>query len=170
MRLNDKPTWMSVQSTNPLFIKRVEGEEVYLQELNRVTKELFNYLSEFHEEYCTDVTLTITMQESRTDQRLIRGMNEEGYIEPDFGKEFLGVYFKKVELIFTPKERITKAKIEFLIPYFHGLMVRYFAARPTAYSNWEFNQKFFDKQTYPKMRSYAAKVVNFPQIVSNIHQ
>jgi hypothetical protein len=169
MKLKDKPTWISVQSTNPLLIKCVEGLNDFEHELNRVTKELFDYLSELHGSHCAEATLKITMQQSTTDERLRRGMNEEGYIEPDFGKDFHLMYFKKAEFIFTPKERKTKAKKEFLIPYFHGLMVRYFVNHPTSYSNWEFNQNHFNKQKFPEMRSYAAKVINFPDIRSNIH-
>ena len=167
---NQKPTWKSVYSTNPNHLERVEGQLGFEDELNRVCKDVLDYLYGYGKAYCDEMTLTLSMQESQTNRRLMRGTNEEGYIEPDFGKPFQQIYFNEANLVFTPKLPNTKEKKEFLRLYFIGLMKQYFASHPTSYSNWELNAKFMDKHTFPRVKNKAFLVINFPQIMSGIKE
>jgi hypothetical protein len=165
MKIDNNQTWISIQSTNTSFIKQADETDNSIRVLNRVTKALFDYLSEFLWEYCKEATLTLTMQEAESDPRLLRSMNDDGSIAYDYGKDYEGRYFKHIEFAFIPLDGIKKDKQEFLIPYFHKLITRYFATHPTAYSNWEFNKEYDTKDRWPKWDTYAPRIVNFPEVI-----
>jgi hypothetical protein len=53
--MNEKnPTWISIQSTNPSFIKQADETDNSIRVFNRVNKALFDYISKFFEEYCRE--------------------------------------------------------------------------------------------------------------------
>jgi hypothetical protein len=167
--MTDKRTWTTVQSTQPSSIQRVTGTLGFETELNQISEHLFVYLREVINEFCSEATLIVTMQQAHTDETLMRGVNEQGFIAPDFGKEFHGIYLKRVTFIMIPTPPITKGKKQFLIPYVHRLIKHYFALNPSPYSNWEFNGFYANKPTFPTIRHHAAKAINFPQIVTEVH-
>jgi dolichyl-phosphate-mannose--protein O-mannosyl transferase len=107
------------------------------------------------------IRINLVIKQGDADERLARGINENGLIKPDFGKSFIGIYFLIAIITIRTHDESGEGKNTFLKKYVEGLVIDYFIQHPSDYSNWEFNHRNRKASGHANM---AARNINFPEI------
>ena len=130
---------------------------------NKMVRYLVYFLRSYQNDLIKEIRCELTIRQGATDERLGRGINEDGIISPDYGKAFHGRYIQKVVIEVLPQGDHDKESQAFLEAYFKGLAIQYFVMNVTEFSNWEFsNQNPLSRGSF--RGNHASRNVNFPMI------
>ncbi len=152
--------WLGVESSLDKGFK--QSDEAQQALVNQTVLEFVHYLKLFLPNL-KDYKCELYLHQDRYDSSLERGINECGLFGPDYGKEYLGMYFAKIIILIrliSPMKRSEENKLESEII---NRTIKYWTYNVTPYSNWEFSHKA-DNPTPLKERNRTAQIVNFPYI------
>jgi hypothetical protein len=154
-----KATLLSISSPNSF------PRDQYQAVVQETAQAIILFLKEFILDMILDVEVELTLRQGHHDDRLARGINEDGFIRPDFGKEFVGYYFKDLVVHLKIGQETDEETKTFITHYVEGLTMTYFLENPSDFSNWEFNYRNHQKCAQPSIyRSADAFKVNFPSL------
>ena len=130
---------------------------------NKMVRYLVYFLRSYQNDLIEEIRCELTLRQGATDERLARGINEDGIISPDYGKPFHGRYIQKVVIEVLPRGDHSIESQTFLEAYFKGLAIQYFVMNVTEFSNWEFSHQ--NPLSRGSLRgNFASRNVNFPMI------
>jgi len=165
MNQSMKQTWVGKASLNALSKLNPSPHDQHQTIVQKTAEAMIFFLNEYTLEMIPYLEVELTLKQGHHDERLARGMNEEGLIPPDFGKEFVGYYFKDLIVQVKVDQAMDEETKTFITRYVEGLMITYFLQNPSEYSNWEFHHRHrstaIQSSHHP---SSAALKINFPQI------
>jgi hypothetical protein len=160
MNPNHENLWVAKASTKDSTNKSLAldpNQRMVEEAVLAIALHLHELLSLFETTAC----LTLALSASDRNARLARGINESGFIAPDFGKAYVGLYFETLVISLDVTGKQLKQKWEFLEPYVRSRMVQYWIQERTPYSNWEFSWHHA-KAPKPANGILTARQINFP--------
>jgi hypothetical protein len=165
MNQSMKQTWVGKASLNAIAKLNPSPHDQHQAIVQKTAEVMILFLNYFLLEMIPNLEVELTLKQGHHDERLARGMNEEGLIRPDFGKEFVGYYYKDLIVQVKVDQAMDEETKTFITRYVEGLMMTYLLQNPSKYSNWEFHHRHRSTVTQSSHHpSSAALKINFPQI------